>query len=116
MNKHTPSVTVVVDGKEYPCYPTMGAMLRFKQQTGREITEMDPASFSDLCTYLHCCVASASRREGKEFDMSLMDFADALTPDQMTQWQRSAFSTQEDAEAGADADGDEKKSPQESQS
>ena len=64
----------------------MGAMLRFKQETGREITEIDPTSFSDLCTYLWCCVVSAAKREGKQFDMSLMDFADNLTTEDMTQW------------------------------
>lgn len=61
-------------------------MLRFKQETGREITEIDPTSFSDLCTYLWCCVASAAKREGKPFDLSLMDFADSLTPEDMTKW------------------------------
>jgi hypothetical protein len=61
-------------------------MLRFKQETGREITEIDPTSFTDLCTYLWCCVASAAKREGKPFDMSLMEFADSLTPEDMTEW------------------------------
>lgn len=58
----------------------MGAMLRFKQETGKEITEIDPTSFTDLCTYLWCCIVSGAKHEGKHFDMSLMDFADALTP------------------------------------
>lgn len=67
----------------------MGAMLRFKQETGREITEIEPDSFTDLCTYLWCCVMSASKREGKTFDMPLMDFADSLTPEDMAEWNKA---------------------------
>lgn len=79
-------VTVIINGKEYPCRPTMGAMLRFKKETGKEVTELQNGSFTDLCTYLYCCVASASAAEKVPFDMSLMDFADALSPEDMTEW------------------------------
>lgn len=72
-------IEVIINGVAYPCSPTMGAMLRFKQETGREITEMDPKSFTDLCTYLWCCVVSASKREGRAFDLSLIDFADGMS-------------------------------------
>ncbi len=64
----------------------MGAMLRFKEQTGKEITEMDGNSISDLCAYLWCCVKSACARENKPFDLSLIDFADSIDPDDMTAW------------------------------
>ena len=79
-------IEININGTAYPCSPTMGAMLRFKQETGREITEIDPTSFTDLCTYLWCCVASAAKREGIPFDLSLMEFADSLTPEDMTEW------------------------------
>ena len=79
-------IQVTINGASYPCYPTMGAMLRFKQETGRELTTIQPDSVSDLCTYLWCCTASASKREGKKFDMELMDFADALDPDDLMRW------------------------------
>jgi len=52
-------IEININGTAYPCSPTMGAMLRFKQETGREITEIDPTSFSDLCTYLWCCAITA---------------------------------------------------------
>lgn len=82
----------------------MGAMLRFKQETGREITEIDAGSLSDLCAYMWCCVASASRREGVQFDMSLMDFADCLTLEDMTEWNEAIT-----AEAEPDSTTGEKK-------
>lgn len=102
-------ITIEINGKLYPCTPTMGAMLRFKRETGKEITEIDAGSFSDLCTYLWCCVVSGCKREGSDFDMTLMQFADALTPDDMTRWQEAVA-----ADAGGDDTGAEKKSPQES--
>lgn len=64
----------------------MGAMLRFKKETGKEVTETT-GGFSDLCTYLWCCVASASKHDGKKFTLSLMDFADSISPDDMSAWQ-----------------------------
>lgn len=100
-------IEVTINGEAYPCSPTMGAMLRFKQQTGKEISEIDTGSFTDLCTYLWCCVASASKREGKDFNMSLMEFADSITRDDMVQWSQSVPTT----ESVPDESG-EKKSPQ----
>ena len=50
----------------------MGAMLRFKEQTGKEITELDAASFNDQVTFLWCCVKSACARDKVPFDMTLM--------------------------------------------
>lgn len=83
----------------------MGAMLRFKRETGKEITDIDPSSFTDLCTYLWCCVVSASKRDGKEFNMSLMEFADSITPEDMAEWNKAIMADAESAEEG------EKKSP-----
>ena len=98
--------TVTINGKEYPCKPTMGAMLRFKEQTGREVTQITADSLSDVCVYLYCCIVSASKREGVEFNMSLMDFADSVTTADIDAWQ-SAIS--DDAPDTLSAE-DEKKS------
>lgn len=100
-------IEITVNGTAYPCSPTMGAMLRFRQETGREITEIDPGSFSDLCTYLWCCVVSAAKREGKPFDMSLMDFADCIDPADMAEWGQAVAQSRGD---GGDAADGEKKS------
>lgn len=94
-------IEVTINGKVYPCRPTMGAMLRFKKETGKEVTEITSNSFSDLCAYLYCCVASASAADKVPFEMSLMDFADALNPEDMTAWANAvqgAAAPAEDAE------------------
>lgn len=75
---------IEINGKQYPCRITMGAMLRFKQETDKDVSQMKPDDMGDLITLLWCCVASASKAEGVEFGMSLMDFADCLDPETMT--------------------------------
>lgn len=79
-------IEVTINNVAYPCRPTLGAMLRFKKETGKEVTEITDKSFTDLCTYLYCCVASASAADGIDFSMSLIEFADALNPEDMMAW------------------------------
>ena len=69
---------IKVNGKEYPCRILMGAMLRFKRQTGRDVSEMSPTDTSDLIIFLWCCVVSSCNADGVEFGLSLEDFADGL--------------------------------------
>ena len=38
-------IEVKINGKSYPCRPTMGAMLRFKKETGKEVTEISNGNF-----------------------------------------------------------------------
>lgn len=95
---------ILVNGKAYPCVPTMGAMLRFKEATGREITEINAGSFTDMCTYLWCCCASASKRAGIEFGYSLMDFADNISPEDMQAW----FDGVTEKDAGETEEGEKK--------
>lgn len=79
-------IEVIVNGVNYPCRPTMGAALRFKKETGKEIMEINGGSLTDVCTYLYCCVVSACAADKVDFDMSLMEFADALNPEDMQKW------------------------------
>lgn len=90
----------------FPCRQTMGAFLRFKRETGREATEMTN-DLTDLLTFLYCCTASAAAADGMEFNFTLEEFADRISPDELSQW--TAAMQTEAAEAN-DAE-DEKKSP-----
>lgn len=76
--------TITINGKQYPCRVTMGAMLRFKHETGKDVSELGQTDVADLITLLWCCVASASKADGVEFCLGLMDFADQLEPDTLT--------------------------------
>lgn len=97
-------VEIIVNGTAYPCRQTMGAMLRFKRETGREVTDIK-GDISDYCTYLWCCICSASKHDGLDFNLSLMDFADSISPEDITAW---AGTLNEDA--GGDAEGEKKAS------
>ena len=104
-------IEININGKAYPCRPTMGAMLRFKNETGREVTDID-GGFSDLCTYLWCCVVSACKKDNIPFDLSLMDFADSIEPADMNAWsqaiQSEAEAEAEESESGKKTKGQKK--------
>lgn len=71
------NIRININGTEYPCRETLGAVLRFKRETGTDISkaEMDTET---AITYMWCRVASACAQEGVEFNMTLMEFADSL--------------------------------------
>ena len=100
-------VEITIGNETFPCRQTMGAMLRFKQETGREVTEIDATSFTDICTFLWCCIVSASKADGKDFKLSLMDFADSVSPEDMNKW-AAAIQSEDTGEEAESAD--EKKS------
>lgn len=91
-------IEISVNGKTYPCMPTMGAMLRFKTLTGRDVTQMEQG-VTDTLTYLYCCVQSACDREKKKFGLTLMEFADAVTDEDVNRW---ATTFAEDASGGSE--------------
>ena len=47
--------------------------LRFRRETGREVTQMGADALSDMAVYLWCCVRSACQVDGVAFDMDLLD-------------------------------------------
>lgn len=69
---------IKINGKEYPCEATLGALLRFKEETGKEVTQMNDGNIADIATYIWCCVKSACSKEHIAFDLSLQDFADNI--------------------------------------
>ena len=62
---------------------------------------------SDACAYLYCCTVSACKADGVEFSMSLMEFADSLAPDDLTEWAEAVNATAANA-PGDDGDGEKK--------
>lgn len=60
----------------------MGAVVGFKEQTGRDLEDIHGTS--DIAVYIYCCAKSASRREGKDFALSLEEFADGVLIEDLT--------------------------------
>ena len=88
---------ISINGKEYPCRITMGAMMRFKNETGKDVSKMDTTDVTEQVTLLWCCIVSASKADGVEFGIGLMDFADMLDPETLT-----GFYTSMEKEEGTD--------------
>ena len=69
-----------IQGASLPCRVTMGALLRYRRQTGQDVSQMQQDDTTALVTLFWCCVASACNADGVEFTLSLEDFADRLEP------------------------------------
>lgn len=87
---------IEINGKQYPCRVTMGAMLRFKRETGHDVSQMDSTDVAELVILLWCCIVSASKADGVEFGMELMDFADQLDPKALTDFYASMKQEEEE--------------------
>lgn len=76
---------------------TMGALLRFKKETGYDIASAKAGDTSDMITLLWCCVASACMAEKVAFDMTLLDFADLCSVEVLTEFNESFKEKQDGA-------------------
>lgn len=77
-------LTVEIDGVSYPAHTSLGAMLLFKKETGKEITEVQ--GISDSIIWLWCCVKSASAKTDHPLTMGCQEFADNCTMDILNAW------------------------------
>ncbi len=72
--------TITVQGKQYPCYVTNGAMLRYKRSTGEDVSEMTTSDTAKMVEFMFHCTASACHAQNVDFDLDLDTFADLTTP------------------------------------
>lgn len=89
-------VTININGKKFPCMPLMGAFLRYKKETGADYEPTE--SVTANCTFLYCCVQSACNREKVAFDMSLDDFADSVSLDELKNVSEKMFQSETEGE------------------
>lgn len=101
--------TITIDGREYPCRETMLAWLMFKERTGREVTELDMKSPTELCIYLWACVSAACRADKVDFGLTLDDFAAVMTPQALYQWAAATLLPATESDEPQDGGGDDKK-------
>lgn len=66
-------IQIKINGQDYPCRLTMGALLAYKRKTGHDFgTEADAsdtsnmANIENLLLLLGCCLESACRADGKK--------------------------------------------------
>lgn len=80
------TLTINVGGKEVPCRLSMGAMLLFKQNTGKDVSEMKTDDMEELLMFMWCCVVCACRADGVEFGIDFETFTCMVTPQDMSEW------------------------------
>ncbi len=71
------------DGKKWPCRLTMGAMRRYKQTTGEDVSKIKDAP--DMGVLVWACVKSACSADGVEMNMGVDEFLDKLAVDQVVE-------------------------------
>ena len=72
---------IKVGGNEYPCRVTMGAMVRFKNESGKDVSATEKTNISELVLFVYCCVKSACNADKVAFDYDFETFADLMEPD-----------------------------------
>lgn len=92
------TLRVEVGGKQLPCRLTMGAMLAFKRETGKDLAQMNGTNIEDLLCLMWCCISSACRADGIDFDLDFDDFCDHVTPDDLNHWNSLMATDGEDDE------------------
>lgn len=81
---------IEIDGKLYPCYMTIGAMMAFKKMTGKEVDDMQGLGIEGVATLFFCCVRGACRREKVDFPFKDPgEMADFIRPEDLSTWERS---------------------------
>ena len=104
------AINIQVGDRTYPFRMTLGAMLRFKRATGKEVADLDDSNVEEVAILLHACLASTCAADKIPFDLGVEEFCDMISVEDLDAMQ--ALLTQPDdapAESG-DAGGDEKKS------
>ncbi len=74
---------IQIKGIEYPCRVTMGAMLRYKRESGEDVSKLKDDNMEGLVLFLWCCVKSACNADGVDFPYNVDEFADALSPQEL---------------------------------
>lgn len=76
---------VKINGKDYPLRVTLGAQLLFKQDTGKEVSEMN--GVEDFGKYLFFCTRSAAIADGLQLEATFEEFLHAFDQELLDQWE-----------------------------
>nr|DAV78519.1 MAG TPA: tail assembly chaperone protein [Caudoviricetes sp.] len=87
---------IKIYGKEYPARVTMGAMRRYKRETGQDVSLMGN-DIDLLVTFMYCCIVSACNADDVPFDMDMDKFADGLGMDDLNGFAESISPARSDS-------------------
>lgn len=89
---------IKIDDTRFPVRMVMGALLRFRRETGRDASQMDPSDMGELLLLLWCCTAAASHADGITFPYDYDTFCDKITPGDVARWNEAMAEGQTDGE------------------
>lgn len=102
---------ITINGKDYPCYRTMGAFLDYRKETGRDAATMtETTGMCDMIALVYSIVKSACRREKVDFPFTLEEFADSIMLDDLPMLVKALQG--DDPEENDNQDGAKKKLPE----
>lgn len=78
-------MNVNIKGENYPLRVTLGAQMLFKQDTGKEVSEME--GVEEFGKYLYYCARSAAIADNIEFNVTLEEFLHAFDQEMLDTWE-----------------------------
>ena len=94
MNKGILCVTV--GGRELPCRLTMGAMLLYKRNMQKDVSQMSGGYIEELLMFMWCCVKCACKADGVDFEPAFEAFCGQVSHDDLPAWTAAMAQTSED--------------------
>lgn len=87
---------VIICAKEYPSRVTMGAMIDFKRETGKDVNDIGN-DVEQLTMFMYCCVRSACRADKIDFQLTFEEFADGINLEDFTTFQNGMAPEEDNA-------------------
>lgn len=76
--------TIEINGKTYPCYMTMGALMLYKRLYNKDMSQIKNPTPEDAIDIIFCVVKAACMAQKVTFDYTdALELACHLTPDQL---------------------------------
>jgi len=74
-----PVQEIRIGEESFPFRMTMGALVRFKRLTGKEISELNDGDIEDICALVYCCIQSSCAADKIPFEKTFLDFCDGIS-------------------------------------
>ena len=81
-----PMKTVRINGKDYPARFVMGAMLLYKRETGKDVSDLKQDDVEGLLWLMWCCIKCACQAEAVDFPYDFETFCNTITPQDVEAW------------------------------
>jgi hypothetical protein len=74
-------MTIKIKNKEYPIRPTMWALITFKREKGKMLTDLTDGDLEDLMYYSYLCVKGACRQDDVDFTFTFEEYLEQVEGD-----------------------------------